>query len=180
MGIFISTFPLPCAHNSERGEGWGVNPAQMPKDLMIHDFWWRLHRNLNRASHSRSKELWSTQGTMRVHTPPWLTGPLQQPAQEPLSLLLFPRSHSPLCRLRDPFKTWALSHGFHDQSLSDSLALSESNSGSYKVLQGSSWPAPMASLPHPLPFPSPHTLSFSHPGLGCWAKTPGSFLAASA
>ena len=121
---------------------------------MIHDFWWRLCRNLNRASHScSSKELRSTQGTTQVHLPPWLTGPLQQPAQGPLSLLLFLRSHSPLYRHRDPLQTWVLSHRSHDQSLSDSPALPESNSDFYKVLQGFSWPAPMASLPHPLPLP---------------------------
>ena len=143
--------------------------------------WGSLQRNLNRASHScSSKALWSTQGTKQVHTAPWLTGPPQQPAQGPRSLPLFPRGHSPLCSLRVPVSTWVLSHGFHDQSLSDSPALSESNSDSYKVLQGSSWPAPVASLPHPVPLPSPHPLSSSHPGSGCCSNTPGSFLAASA
>ena len=59
-------------------------------------------------------------------------------------------------------------------------ALSESNSYPYKVLDGSSWPARVASLLHPLPLPSPHPLSFSHPGPGCYSDTSGSFLAASA
>ena len=35
---------------------------------------------------------------------------------------------------------------------------------------------PQASLLHPLPLPSPHPLSSSHPGPGCCASTPGSFL----
>ena len=99
-------------------------------------------------------------------TPPWLTGPLQQPAQGPLSLLLFLRSHSPLYRLRDPLQTWVLSHRSHDQSLSDSPALPESNSDFYKVLQGFSWPAPMASLPHPLPLQSPQ-LTQVQPSCSC-------------
>ena len=97
-----------------------------------------------------------------------------------LCLCSFPRSHSPLCRLRDPLQTWVLSHSSHDQSLSDSPALPESNSDFYKFLQGSSRPAPVASLPHSLPLPSPHPLSSSHPGSGCCSNTPGSFLAASA
>ena len=71
-------------------------------------------------------------------------------------------------------------HGSHDQSLSDSSALSESNLDSYKVLEGSSRPAPVASLPHPLPIPSLYPLSSSHPGPGCCSNTPVSFLAASA
>ena len=143
--------------------------------------WNEVSQKLNRASHTCSvKEIRSTQGKTQVHTTPWLTGPLQQPAQGPLSLLLFPRSHPPLCSLRDPLQAWALLHGSHDQSLSDSSALSESNLDSYKVLQRSSRPVPVACLPHPLPLPSPPPLSSSHPGPGCCSKTPGSFLAASA
>ena len=82
--------------------------------------------------------------------------------------------------LRDPLKIWVLSHGSHNQSLSDTPALSESNSDSDKVLQGSSWPSPTASLLHPLLLPSSHPLNSSHPCLGCCANTPGSCLAASA
>ena len=48
-----------------------------------------------------------------------------------------------------------------------------------KSCKGSSRPAPVASLPHSLPLPSPHPLSSSHPGSGCCSNTPGSFLAAS-
>ena len=53
-------------------------------------------------------------------------------------------------------------------SLSDTPALSESNSDSDKVLQGSSWPSPMASLLHPLPIPSP-PLTHSAPATLVWA-----------
>ena len=81
-------------------------------------------------------------------------------------------SHNWVSNTFIPLFPWPIPHDFP--------ALSKSNSDSYEALQGSSWRAPVASLPHPLPLPFHHLLSSSHPGPGLCSNTPGSFSAASA
>ena len=83
---------------------------------------------------------------------------LQQPAPLALDLCLCslpPRGHSVHCSLRDPVIEPYLSLCSQDHLLSDSPFLWESSSDSHKGPQGSSRPAPMTSLLHPLLFPFP-------------------------
>ena len=88
-------------------------------------------------------------------------GPVQQPAQMPLTLPSPPRDHSPHCSYKNPVSKWILSMGpMTNPSLTKSQILM------FKVLQSSSWPVPMSSLSHPFPFPTASTHS-APVTLGC-------------
>ena len=88
-------------------------------------------------------------------------GPVQQPAQMPLTLCLCPLEttlHTAATRILFqsefyPWVPWPIPHW-----LSQILM--------FKALQSSSWPVPMASLSHPFPFPTASTHS-APVTLGC-------------
>ena len=88
-----------------------------------------------------------------------------------------PRGHSQYCCPRDPVSVQSYPI-VPMTSPSVTTLLWESNSDSYKVLQSSSWPAPMASWPHSLPLPSPplYPFIFNHPGPSCCSNTSATFL----
>ena len=182
VGIFIPTFPSFIVSTSQEGErDWRLNQSQMTKDLMNHDLWWSLPRYLNIAGYLQViQENWNQPREQHRYIHHGSLDPCSCLPRGPRPCFSPPRGHAPHCSHKDPVKTPVVSRCSRDQFFSGFPALSESNFYPYKVLEGSSWPAPMASLLHPLPLPSPHPLSFSHPGLGCCSNTPGSFLAASA
>ena len=89
-------------------------------------------------------------------------GPVQQPAQMPLTLCLCPLEttlHTAATRI-------LFQSEFYPMGPMTNLSLTESQILMFKVLQSSSWPVPMSSLSHPFPFPTASTHS-APVTLGC-------------
>ena len=77
-------------------------------------------------------------------------GPVQQPAQMPLTLCLCPLEttlHTAATRI-------LFQSEFYPMGPMTNLSLTESQILMFKVLQSSPWPVPVASLSHPFPFSS--------------------------